>query len=142
MAEYERTGAAFTDEMMAFINDAVTINQGCGEPSLGAGWYGKLFIDRARAVKFDPTIADVHTQPTDESGDFVGRVLHAGTGRARLMVVIADNCSGPRAYAGLVSSYFERTTEDWKRLTDKEWSAELDTAVPADVPWMSDLVVR
>ena len=31
-------------------------------------------------------IADVHTQPTDEAGNWVGKVLHVGTGYARLMV--------------------------------------------------------
>ena len=49
----------------------------------------------------DPTIADVHTAPTDAGGNDVGWVLHVGTGFPRLMVVTAETCTGPRAYAAL-----------------------------------------
>jgi hypothetical protein len=82
------------------------------------------------------------TQAADEVGSSVGRVLHVGTGKPRLMVVTVDSCAGPRAYAGLVTSYFEKITENWQRLTDQQWATELEAATPADVPWMSDLVVR
>jgi hypothetical protein len=41
------------------------------------------------------------------------------------MVVTVDACDGAHAYAGVVSSYYERITEDWKRTTDQEWSEEL-----------------
>jgi hypothetical protein len=70
MAEQERTGTAFTAEQMAFINEAVTVNNGggCGAPS-ATGLYPKLFTDIEGSVKLDPTIADVHTQPTDEAGN-------------------------------------------------------------------------
>jgi hypothetical protein len=43
---------------------------------------------------------------------------------------------------GLASSYFERITENFVRLTDPLWSDELNGATPDDVPWMKDLVVR
>jgi hypothetical protein len=58
------------------------------------------------------------------------------------MVVTMNTCTGLRAYAGAVSAYFERTTEDFDRLTDDRWADELGGATPADVPWMADLVVR
>jgi hypothetical protein len=41
-----------------------------------------------------------------------------------------------------VSSYFERVTENYERLTDEPWAEELYKATPADVPWVADLVVR
>jgi hypothetical protein len=72
----------------------------------------------------------------------VGRVLHVGTGMPRLMVVTANGCTGPRAYVGLASSYFERITEQFNRLDDDEWSAEIVKATPPDVPWMAPIVVR
>ncbi|MDH5672693.1 MAG: DUF3160 domain-containing protein [Myxococcales bacterium] len=138
MAEYQRAGTPFTDAHMAFINDAVVdAAQGCGWPVVYSGWYARLLFDLA--PEYDPTIADVHSQPTDEAGNEVGRVLHVGTGMARLMVVTADTCNGPRAYAGLASSYYEKVTEDWQRLTDEEWATEVDSM--AGVPWMADLVV-
>jgi len=142
MAEHERTGTPFTAEQMAFINQAVAVQLGCGDPTGATGWYADLFFDPESSVKWDPTIADVHTQPTDEAGNTVGRVLHVGTGGARLMVVTADTCVGPRAYVGLASSYFEHITENYERLDDETWAEQISTTTPPDVPWMTDLVVR
>ncbi|HEY3495503.1 MAG TPA: DUF3160 domain-containing protein, partial [Polyangiaceae bacterium] len=101
MAAHQRTGAPYTQEMLDFLNEAVVLSHGCGDSTLESGWYRKLFFDPFVATEWAPTIADVHTQPTDEVGNPVGRVLHVGTGDARLMVVVAETCSGPRAYAGL-----------------------------------------
>ncbi len=97
----------------------------------------------ASPAKFDPTIADVHTQPTDEAGAWVGKVLHVGTGYARLMVMTAETCAGPRAYAGVVSSYHEVVTQQLQRLTDADWASRFGSGQsPPDVPWLADLVLR
>jgi hypothetical protein len=137
MAEHELTGAPFTPEMMVFINDAVTLQQACGSAYLNhPGWYGQLFF--GDGLEFDPTIADVHTQPTDEAGNTVGRVLHVGTGPTRMMVVVAEGCSGPRAYVGLASSYYEETTEKFERLNDPKWAAGVYNE--ADPAWLTDVV--
>jgi hypothetical protein len=123
----------------------------CGG-AFAQGWYPKLFYG-ADPTEFSPTIADVHTQPKDEGGVDVGRVLHVGTGYARLMVVTANTCTGLRAYAGLVSSYFEEITQNYRRLDDPTWEMRLGSmgAVgwndnggnPApDVPWLVDLIAR
>ncbi len=142
MAENQRTGTSHSAEHMAFINETVVLQNGCGSPAGFTGWYARLFFQPSDAIELDPVIADVHTQPTDEAGNRVGRVLHVGTGLPRLMVVTADTCSGPRAYAGLASSYFERITENFDRLDDKRWKDEIVAATPPDVPWMQSLVVR
>jgi hypothetical protein len=141
MAEQERTGTAFTAEQMMFINEAVVLQQGCGSPAGADGWYAKLFINSSNSVEFDPTIADVHTQPTDEAGNMVGRVLHVGTGDARLLTMTVDTCNGPKAYVGLASSYFEKVTENFTRLDDDEWAQQVnkDPSI-VDVPWMKDLI--
>ena len=140
MALDERSGTAFSADQMAFINQAVTIQPICGG-GVANGWYPKLVF--GDALKFDPTVADVHTEPFDESGTEVGRVLHIGTGDARLLLVTTDSCGGPRAYAGLVGAYFEQVTQNYDRLTDERWKNELQSATsPADVPWMADLVAR
>jgi hypothetical protein len=142
MAEREQAGTPFTPEQLVFINQAVSLHyEGCGGET-AEGWYADLFFERSEGLKFDPTIADVHTQPADEGGNPVGKVLHVGTGRPRLMVVTIDSCNGPRAYAGVVSSYFERVTDNWKRLDDQEWAADLAVETPDDIGWMQDLVVR
>jgi hypothetical protein len=142
MAQNERDGVPLTQAQLDFINQAVKIQLGCGDPEGSEGWYSKLFFDNHESVSEDPTIADVHTQPTDEVGNPVGKVLHVGTGSPRLMVVTADPCGTPRAFVGLASSYFEKVTENFERMNDEEWAKDLSTATPADVPWMVDLVSR
>lgn len=145
LAESQQTGAAIKPEHLAFINQTVRMGgpQGCGGPPLYDGWYAGLFFQPAASLmiseEFDPTIADVHTQPTDESGSPVGRVLHVGTGFARLMVLTVENCGGPRAYAGLASSYHELITEKYKRLTDNEWKEKVN-ARAATVPWIQPVL--
>jgi hypothetical protein len=142
MAEYQRLGTPFTTEHMDFINRAVSVTSGGCVPDGSTGWYADLFFYNGASIEADPTIADVHTQPADEGGATVGRVLHVGTGNARLLVVTADTCNGPRAYAGLASSYHEKVTENFDRLDDERWSQELYTAPPPEVDWMSDIVTR
>ncbi|WP_437809047.1 DUF3160 domain-containing protein [Sorangium sp. So ce1078] len=142
MAANERAGLPLTEEHLAFINQAVRVQYGCGSPEGAEGWYAQLFFNAYDSVTQDPTIADVHTQPTDEGGAPVGRVLHVGTGLPRLMVVTADPCGTPRAFVGLASSYFEKITENFERMTDEEWAGAIVETTPADVAWMKDLVSR
>ena len=144
MAEGELVGAQITPAQLEFINQAVALQDAvCSRDIVGAtGWYPALFYSNFTSVERDPVIADVHTQPADEAGNLVGRVLHVGTGDPRQMVVTVDTCGMPRAYVGLVSTYFERITEGFTRLTDQEWAKSINTAAPPDVPWMTDLVVR
>ncbi|KYF66601.1 DUF3160 domain-containing protein [Sorangium cellulosum] len=142
MAANERAGVPLTQEHLDFINQAVRIQWGCGSPFGAEGWYAQLFFDMAKSVEQDPTIADVHTQPTDEAGAPVGRVLHVGTGLPRLMVVTADPCGTPSAFVGLASSYFEQVTEGFERMTDETWADSIRETRPADVAWMKDLVSR
>lgn len=97
-----------------------------------------LYLNQYAGLEYDPTVADVHTQPFDAGGADVGRILHVGIGMPRLMVVTAETCEGPRAYAGLAYSYGELITEDWRRLNDEEWSAEIRNKPFPDPEWMSD----
>ncbi len=148
MAKAQRDGTPFTTAEMAFINNIVRNNMDgvCGAPPSYSGWYADLLYGEAEGkvygMKLKPTIADVHTQPTDAQGNDVGKILHVGTGLARLMVVTVDTCDGPHAYAGVVSSYYEQITDHWKRLTDDDWANQLQEGggnVP-DVAWTKDFV--
>ena len=65
-------------------------------------------------------------------------MLHVGTGIPRLMVVVSEGCSGPRAYAGLAASYREVTTTGFQRLDDLTWETQF--MGQPEVPWMADLV--
>jgi hypothetical protein len=141
MAEHQRSGMPHSAEHLAFINRAVKIEQVCGGPGTIEGWYADLFF--VPNAEWDPTIADVHTQPTDQGGAPVGHVLHVGTGRPRLMVMTVDTCMGPRAYAGVVSAYHELITKDFERLNDTDWSKRFDNGqTPADVPWLNGVLVE
>ena len=113
----------------------------CASIDVPDGWYASLFFDRDKAIEYDPTIADVHTQPADEFGAVVGNVLHVATGYPRLMVVSVDTCAGPRAYAGVVFAYHERIEGDFTRLSDQSWANLLDSGDPQpDVGWMQALL--
>ncbi|MBN2528178.1 MAG: DUF3160 domain-containing protein [Deltaproteobacteria bacterium] len=154
MAQQELDGAPFTAEQLGFVNDAIRIgyqDAGCAEIPYAAGWYADLFFDMDSALDMDPTIADVHTQPADESGAMVGKILHVATGLPRVMVVTINQCDGPHAYAGMVFAYHEKVTENFERLTDEQWATELYPTLnpsaaddsytpPADVPWITDLL--
>jgi hypothetical protein len=107
-----------------------------------SGWYLRLYLNQHAGLDFDPTVADVHTQPTDEAGNDVGRILHVGTGEPRLMVVTVDTCQGPRAYAGLAFSYGEQIEQNWSRLNDQDWEAQLRSKPFPDVSWMSPVLAQ
>jgi len=135
MAQDQRQGLPLSPAHLAFVNRAVRIQEGCGSP-FADGWYTDLFVNADEAIEADPTIADVHTQPTDENGNDVGRVLHVASGAPHLMVVTADGCSGSQAYVGLASSYYEQITENYQRMTDQDWAAQLQSNPPAPPAWL------
>ena len=140
MAENERAGLPLTTAQLAFINQAVSemsVQAGCTTRLVPTGWYVTLFLNQDDLKTTSPTIADVHTDPLDAA------VLHVAIGLPRLIYVTVDGCNGPRAYAGVVSSYFEKTTGNLQRLTDMDWSAQvMQQPPPADVSWMSDLIAK
>lgn len=141
MAEYQRARRPLEPAHLAFINELVRISQGCGMAQ-APGWFTKLHWSPSAANLALPIIADVFTQPTDEGGTPVGRVLHVATGRPRLMVMTADTCQGPRAYFGLASSYYEHTTDGFMRLNDSTWNEMIMSMPPSDVPWLSDVLPK
>jgi hypothetical protein len=148
MAERELRGEPFTAEQLAFINRAVRVERQsaiCTTIDVPDGWYADLFFNRNDTLEFNPTIADIHTQPADEGGNRVGRVLHVGTGYPRMMVTTVDSCQGtPRAYAGVVYAYHEQTTEGFERLTDQTWERRFQTGEerPADVAWLHGVLAK
>jgi len=142
MAERELRGEPFTAEQLAWVNQAITIEPyGCDGDETATGWYGGLHFDAPSSAEEDPVVADVHTQPTDESGALVGRVLHVGTGRPRMMIVTVDTCDGPRAYVGPVSTFHQRVTEDFERYTDDEWSEIVQRGELSSPSWANGVFV-
>jgi hypothetical protein len=152
IAQEQQRGERPSDADLDFINHAVdeepprkSFGCGGGSPRVVRGWYIDLFFDGS-ALDSKPTIADVHTQPTDADGNRVGRILHVATGQPRLMVVQVDAGGRAREFTGVVSSYYEVVTKDFERLTDQAWRGRLpfgpSASRPEDVAWMRDFVVR
>jgi Protein of unknown function (DUF3160) len=143
MATAQREGRPFSDEQMAFINNAVNVESkivGCVPVEVPNGWYADLFFERDKSIEEDLTIADVHTQPADAGGVIVGKVLHVGTAYPRLSIITANTCQGTRAYVGMAFSYHETTTDQFLRLTDREWTASVKQTPPASPAWLSPVV--
>ena len=101
------------------------------------GWYVDLFFGgEGSARKTDLVVADVHTAPTDESGNPVGWVLHAGTAPLDLAVVTAEVPGvGMVAFTGPVLSYREHLATDFRRLTDEAWAMAYETAPSVRPPF-------
>jgi hypothetical protein len=143
IAEKELAGTSLSSAEQSFLAGMLTTRQGglCGNPTIFDGWYKRLFpmgmfvMDGSE----DMVVADVHTAPTDEYGNAVGWVLHGGTGPANLALVIATPPGGaPTAFVGPVSSYYEVTTTNFKRLTDEEWKTAY-AAAPSGKPSLTHL---
>lgn len=130
IAHKELNHEELNDSEMSIIKNWVMqkdVNVVCAIEKHYTGCYQSLMFDVESNIQSDHNpnfiIADVHTQPTDEVGNMVGKVLHVGTGAPSLAVIIAtdkDGCS--TAYSGPVGSYFEHISENFQRLTDEEWA--------------------
>lgn len=120
MAELQRSGMPHTAGQVAFISQAVRIETGGSGPPFHDGWYRDLYYDPAGALDLDPTIADVHTDPGGDAPFALGpSVLHVAIGMPRAMLVSIDTCVGPRAYAGIVLSFYEHAEPGFTRLRMK-----------------------
>lgn len=139
IAERERAGGEPTEAQLAWVNQALNareVNVVCAtELRVDGGWLYDLYEPRMQLGTDRAIVADVHTQPDDEEGNPVGRVLHIGTAAPQAMVVVAGAPGRERAYVGFASSYRERVTERFDRLTDQRWRQEIArAAAPA---WMT-----
>ena len=147
LARKELAEERFDGDDLAFLEELVHMDPGCGDPSY-TGWYPDLFFGGTDLHKdFEPTIADVHTDANDtlacgQPCANSPQVLHVGTGLIHLMVFTANSCEGPRAYVGPVTSYYEhRTVNELVRLTDSEWKERLLGDTPPTRPaWTSSFV--
>lgn len=140
IAQKELDGQALSAEEFTFLKGTIEKEIiGCGEEHYD-GWYGRLFYNPAKLVEFEPTIADVHTAPTDAAGNEVGWVLHAATGKPMLLVFTMEDCSGTRAYIGPVSSFHSVLTEDFDRQTDSAWTETLAKGDQPRPAWTASFI--
>jgi hypothetical protein len=145
IAERERANQPLEPADLDFLNHMVSLDgksAGCTTVYEAAGWYGQLYYDRSHALEHEPVIVDVHTQATDDNGEQLGRVLHVATALPRMMVVTLAHDGGQhtQTYRGVVSTYQEKVTEHFQRITDEDWRGELVQRPPVVLPWLRDIV--
>jgi hypothetical protein len=116
------------------------IQHGCVNIEVVSGWYLDLIYGKGNIIQ-ETVIADVHTQPANENGAIVGKILHVATGKVNMGVFMA-NAPLPdgrmMAFVGPVMSFYEKITDNFKRLTDQEWrdSVAIDK-IPQRPDWTS-----
>src|SRR5262249_2753834 len=122
---------AFAKDESDFVKKTLTSHPNCDGTPIYDGWYPKLYFDGEAWEKWEPTIADVHTDP------HTGRVLEVGVGEANLCVIAIDNEQHRRVYAGPIYSYYEFAQPMRDRLTDEAWLKQLETnRAPARPHWV------
>ena len=127
IARKELAGTPLLAEESQFLHSMLMIEAMCGSDYYG--WYPRLYYGDSFSpndpyVPTDFTIADVHTAPTDQFGNPVGWVMHAGTGPVDMAVVIETTPGGGAcAFIGPVLSYYEYLATGFQRLTDEEWQS-------------------
>ncbi|MBI5645934.1 MAG: DUF3160 domain-containing protein [Ignavibacteriae bacterium] len=136
IAEKELAGTPLLEGEYTFIQSMLfRVMRGCA-PAYD-GWYQKLFFQRD-ITDHDFIVADVHTAPTDEAGNPVGWVLHAGTGKVNLGFAVAPSQNGGTVvYTGAMMSYHEHTTTNFKRLDDEQWSESIRRSEYTRPDWVN-----
>ncbi len=142
----ELNGTQFTPDEILFLQHTFNpVNTGCnGNLPPFIGWYNTLYYGNNDFQMFDKNyiVADVHTTPTDCSGNVMGWVKHVGTGPVNLGVFVAPLPGNQlTAFIGPVISYYEYTSTNFLRLTDQEWqdSALISALRPA---WVNNYLAN
>jgi hypothetical protein len=133
IAQKERSMTPLSEVEKQFLRSMLFTWPLCGMHY--SGWYYRMYYNpEGDFTKENLVVADVHTCPTDESGNMVGWVMHAGTGPVNLAVVTTELPDGRLcSFVGPVLSYYEYVSANFKRLTDEEWTASYQT-LPAFRP--------
>lgn len=139
IAQKELNNESFTEEEIEFLKEVIYESEECG-PEFN-GWYPSIFYNMYSVSEADYIIADVHTQPTDSSGNVIGKVLHVGTGKINLGIFVAPSPSNDfknTLFVGPVMSYYEKETWNFNRMTDQEWYTLVDqNDIPKRPDWVN-----
>lgn len=131
LSRKELAAAPFTREEASFLKRTIDIRGGGSGPPTYTGWYPQLFYGHD-PTEWDPTVADIHTDPEHQG------TLEVGVGNANFIVVAVDNGKDRAAYVGPVYSYYEFSRPASDRLTDEEWQDLLKTDHAPPRPTWSD----
>jgi hypothetical protein len=143
IAEKELSGVELAETEQEFLSRTIRSELcGSGGEMAASGWYPDLYFNTLLLtndyVDRNIVVADVHTSPSDESGNMVGWVLHAGTGPLNMAFIVTDwPQTGPVMFAGPVMSYHEKVTDNFKRLTDEEWKEQYAGLTSTRPAWVN-----
>jgi hypothetical protein len=107
------------------------------------GWYPSLFYSgKYDCAKWEPLVADVHTdKPSPAIGD-PGCILHQGVGNVDLLMITIENGTDRVVYAGPVLSHYEFETPVNIRRTDSEWQKDANAGkLPPRPEWTKSYLV-
>jgi hypothetical protein len=135
LADKELAGEPFTDDETRMLKHTISIKE-THDPDYGtlrdySGWYCNLLYRRPAGIdQWQPTVADVHTDPNNL------QALETGVGSAQFAVVAIDNGEDRMAFVGPIYTYYEFPHAAEVRLTDTEFSQLLQYGPePARPKW-------
>lgn len=139
----ELSATPLNEDEITFLKTMINSFMASG-PSV-SGWFNDLFFDTFNGYNPDFIVADIHTQPTDEFGNVVGYVYHAGNGYINTGVFLAPNPVNPgqlMAFAGPVSSFHYEVTDNFYRYTDQEWEEKfmIGSGLPKRPDWIASYI--
>jgi hypothetical protein len=127
LAKKELEGRAFDSDERGFIKKTIDIRGGGSGPPKYDGWYPGIIYGGSPA-SWEPTVADVHTDPDG------GNVLEVAVGDVAFLVIAVDNETDRAAYVGPIYSYYEFSSNE--RLTDEAWQTKInDGKLPPRPEW-------
>lgn len=145
LAEKELNNQAFSIEEEDWLKRMLFRSGESGAPPY-SGWYGELYLNGEEMSKADYITVDIHTQPTDEAGATVGKVLHAGLGKINLGVFMVPQPGTKNnyiVYTGPFYSYYEEITNNFHRMTDQEWEVKVgNKQLPARPDWTASYLLN
>lgn len=131
IAERELAAKELSSSDEDWLKKTIDRRGGGSGPPRYDGWYPEIFYGGGTmASEWDPTVADVHTDPKG------GVVREVAVGDAQFLVIAIDNEDDRTAYVGPVFSYFEFDQPVSDRLTDEQWQGRIRSGkLPARPAW-------
>ena len=138
LARKELEARPFTNAEQAWLETLIRRKDGngYGAKPVYNGWYVDLFYKgQEAAIEWDPTVADIHTDPNSR------QVLEVGVGRIDTLFMAVDNDGDRTMFAGPTFSYYQFNQPASKRMTDPEWKEMLVMDNAPDRPdWTSSFL--
>ncbi len=120
IAERELAARELSGDDEDWLKKTIDRRGGGSGPPRYDGWYPQIFYGGGvMASEWDPTVADVHTNPKG------GTVREVAVGDAQFLMVAIDNEDDRTVYVGPTFSYYEFDEPVSNRLTDEQWQGRI-----------------